>query len=72
MLSQMDIGWPFGFFISKGLTQSVPIADRDGGAGSVVDIQVNGRKQLLPFTDPLPPRPHGDLSASKALVSIPC
>lgn len=48
----MDTGWAFGSFINKGLTQSVPVADRDGGAGSVVDIQVNGGKQLLPFTGP--------------------
>lgn len=68
----MDTGWAFASFISKGLTQTVPIADRDGGAGSVVDIQVYGGKQLLLYTDALPPKPHGDLPASKALISIPC
>lgn len=57
--------------LAKDESQSVPIADRDGGAGTVVDIQVDGGKQLLPLTDPFPPKPHGDLPASKALVSHP-
>lgn len=37
----------------------------------MVDLQVDGGKQLLPFTDPLPPEPHGDLAASRAPVSHP-
>lgn len=52
MLSQTDTEGAFGSFVSKGLTVSVLVADRDGGAGSVVDLQVDGGKQLLPFTDP--------------------
>lgn len=37
----------------------------------MLDIQVDGGKQLFPLTDPLPPKPHGDLPDSKALVSQP-
>lgn len=58
MLSQMDTGWAFASFLRQRTdSQSVPPADRDGGAGSVVDIQVNGGKQLLPCTDLLPAKP---------------
>lgn len=71
MLSQMDTGWAFASFISKGLTLGVGVklTGMVGGAGNVVDFQVSGGKPLLPFTDPLPPEPQGDLPASKAPVS---